>query len=147
MLLSNGRSSTPDQDRWHRQYVSKSPSSTPRHTPTTSSDVTGLLKATSPTKAPKHLCTPDGQRPPLRALSSTRDTASANRSEMDLNVTRNSPDLASQGYEQGESEDETITRAFGSVLDPETKRQKWSCAVCSVMFVRVSLRASLYGET
>lgn len=75
---------------------------------------------------PEHIQHQQAQQRPamgLRRTTSTRSTAAM--SEHDI--------------------EETITRAFGSVLDPAHQRQKWSCHLCNKVFLRVSVESS-YGE-
>ena len=123
--------------------MSKSPGTTPKHTPTTSSDApAGSNDGKDPVKDPSHLSLPDKDaRSPFRAISPAKDRASANRVGTPFEAWKLSKSAAVyDDHEQpNESFDETITRAFGSVLDPIAKRQKWSCAACNSMFVRVSL--------
>lgn len=139
--ILRSRTTTPneDADPWRRQYVSRSsrPSSSTsnrnRHVDDNDDHVddddrgdaggtdgsTGLLQA--PAKLTQSTLSANGrhnQHPPRPAIPRT---------------------VSQQSIEE-------ITRSFGSVLDPEHQRKRWSCSSCATQFIRVCLRA-LFAET
>ena len=140
--ILRSRTTTPneDADPWRRQYVSRSSSSRPSsstsnrnkrvddnddHVDDDRGDAGGIDGSTDLLQAPAKLTqstlSADGrhnQHPPRPAIPRT---------------------VSQQSIEE-------ITRSFGSVLDPEHQRKRWSCAGCNSQFIRVGLRA-LFAET
>lgn len=121
-VLSDGRPVTPEGargDAWSRRYVQRSPGS--------------ASKKSSANTVLRH----DTNEPAFSepASTSARPPPPTRKHSKHLKLPHMSPSL--------EDVEETITRAFGSVLDPQSQRAKWACAACNTMFVRVSLPVML----
>lgn len=116
-MLSVNRPVAPEgSDAWSRRYIqkTKSPAGTPRKQ---------RVNDNNEDATPKRDTSSNPYADLQRKLSKK-----ANH----LNIPAMSPRLEDQV-------EETITRAFGSVLDPKSSRSKWACAICHAMFLRVGL--------
>lgn len=132
-VLYTGRSVTPDTDRWERRYVQRSPATTPKQASRTLPDDDNAASNAWQSKRTKHLSLPTYAMSghgydDVETLRQIDDAASPN-------VQHQKRDRIPSSKEVQEVE-ETISRAFGSVLDPAHQRHKWSCHSCSTMFLR-----------
>jgi hypothetical protein len=121
---------TPDTDRWSRKYVERSPATTPKVSarPLPDSGAHSAEQAWT-TKRQKHLSLP------------TYATTAAQNNEVESlrphgNKHVKSRDDFGISKEAHQEMEETISRAFGSVLDPAHQRRKWNCHSCKTVFVR-----------
>lgn len=133
-MLYTGRSVTPDTDRWERRYVQRRPATTPKQTLSRTLPEAGANGDSTAwqTKRTKHLSLPTyamyGQQHDDVETLTPNDAGPSNK-------TIQTRDRIPSSKEVQEVE-ETISRAFGSVLDPAHQRQKWKCHDCNVTFVR-----------
>ena len=114
-VLNDGRPVTPEtsrSDAWTRRYVQKSPTGKAAVANSNGNGVHERKNEISDVSA-----------------SNMRPGMPARKHSKHLRAPMMSPRI--------EDVEETITRAFGSVLDPQSKRAKWACAACNSMFVRV----------
>ena len=143
-VLYTGRSVTPDTDRWERKYISRSPATTPKTISRTlpsggeehSSNSSTSKDTAWQSKRSKHLSLPTyamtgGQV--YEEIETLKQNDAALGSS--INTQRKTRDRIASTKEFQECE-ETISRAFGSVLDPAHQRHKWSCHDCKTTFLR-----------
>ena len=138
--ILRSRTTTPneDADPWRRQYVSRSsrPSSSTSNRNKRVGDNDRIDDVDR-----GHAGGIDGSTGLLQAPTNlTKSTLSANDGRHNQHPRPALPRTASQ------QSIEEITRSFGSVLDPEHQRKRWSCSGCNSQFIRVGLRA-LFAET
>lgn len=135
-VLYTGRSVTPDTDRWERKYVQRSPATTPKTVSRTlpGEDTAGHRDAAWTSKRTKHLSLPtyamSGAHAPdeYETLALNDAVPGARRLQ--------SRDRRVPSSKEVQEVEETISRTFGSVLDPAHQRHKWSCHDCKTTFVR-----------
>ena len=117
-VLNDGRPVTPEgSDKWMKRYVQRSPGGSAKSSSVANNNGNNIVQE-------RNIDAMDGS-----STSDSRPAMPTRKHSKHLKPPMMSPRL--------EDVEETITRAFGSVLDPQSKRAKWACAACSVMFVRV----------
>lgn len=129
-VLCTGRSVTPDTDRWERRYVQRSPASTRKTLSRTLPEADNAGDNTLQSKRTKHLSLPTY----AMAGHTFADVETLKQSDAGP-INKHARDRIPSSKEFQEVE-ETISRAFGSVLDPVHQRQKWRCHDCDVTFLR-----------
>lgn len=144
-VLSQGRAVTPDYDRWSLRYVTRSPSSTPnqqshfgersRGSPHEDSAIEELTRPVAfRSSSGRHLSAP----PTANRHARAPDDPSAGDSYPNISPGSRNERVPPDGPKDEHEVEETISRAFGSVLDPVAQRSKWKCSGCETLFVRVS---------